>query len=317
MKISVIMLTCDREALVGRAIQCVLDQDFPSFELIVVDNGSRDGSGRVAEQYAARDKRVRVLHRGRGNIGSGRNAGLDAARGEYIAFVDDDDTMDPDYLSFLYGLAEHYGADAAVCGSWKEVEGRRLPNCVDPTLLVMGPEEAVRELLRRKRYNAATPTKLWRRQLFRLHRFREEGRYDDITIVYRLFAQAEKTVFQGVPKYCFTRHPGNNSRFTTDDSLLTPEQLEEYFAAFRERTDYLTQTLPGIGEYAKYSEFSYLLSMCHKLEEGNLPACAPQLARARGELLREYGWFSRCPYLQGFEREWLARYVAPHLGKGG
>ena len=62
MKISVIMLTCDREALVGRAIQCVLDQDFPSFELIVVDNGSQDGSGRVAEQYAARDKRVRVLN---------------------------------------------------------------------------------------------------------------------------------------------------------------------------------------------------------------------------------------------------------------
>ena len=98
MKISVIMLTYNREALVARAIECVLGQTFTDFEFIIVDNGSTDQSGAIADQYAAKDKRIHVIHKECGNIGSGRNAGLDAADGEYIAFIDDDDWCEPDFL---------------------------------------------------------------------------------------------------------------------------------------------------------------------------------------------------------------------------
>ena len=90
-KISVIMLTYNREQLVTRAIESILAQTETDFEFIIVDNGSSDRSGFLADEYAARDKRIRVFHRERGNIGAGRNTGLEAARGEYTAFIDDDD----------------------------------------------------------------------------------------------------------------------------------------------------------------------------------------------------------------------------------
>ncbi|MDR1532880.1 MAG: glycosyltransferase [Clostridiales bacterium] len=83
--ISVIMLTYNRETVVSRAVESVLAQTFRGFEFIIVDNGSTDSSGTIAGEYAARDPRIHVIHRERGNIGSGRNVGLDAARGEYIA----------------------------------------------------------------------------------------------------------------------------------------------------------------------------------------------------------------------------------------
>ena len=95
--ISVIMLTYNRETLVRRAIESILAQTYLNFEYVIVDNGSTDRSGAIADEYATKDARIRVIHRERGNIGAGRNTGLDAAKGEYIAFVDDDDWAEPDF----------------------------------------------------------------------------------------------------------------------------------------------------------------------------------------------------------------------------
>lgn len=82
--ISVIMLTYNREQFASRAIESILAQTCRDFEFIIVDNGSTDHSGEIADDYAAKDSRICVIHRERGNIGSGRNTGLDAAQGEYI-----------------------------------------------------------------------------------------------------------------------------------------------------------------------------------------------------------------------------------------
>ena len=95
--ISVIMLTYNREQLVSCAIESILGQSYRDYEFIIVDNGSTDESGQIADRYAAQDNRIRVIHRERGNIGAGRNTGLDAARGEYITFIDDDDWAEPDF----------------------------------------------------------------------------------------------------------------------------------------------------------------------------------------------------------------------------
>ena len=281
--ISVIMLTYNRESMVGRAIESILNQTYRDFEYIIVDNGSDDRSGEIADAYAAKDPRIKVLHIEKSNIGTGRNIGLDAATGEYITFIDDDDTAEPDMLEFLYGLAKEK--------------------------LVMTPEEAVITLLRRKKYNAAMPSKLMRRDIFDKIRFRTEGKYDDITVVYKYFAEAKKVVAYGLPKYCFWRHSGNNSAFTTNDLLLTPEQLDEYFEAFRERTEYLSEKLPDIADYAQYSEWSYMISMCNKIEKNHLEQCRKQLTFVKRELTKHYEEFYNSPYIEEFEKEFMRKYV--------
>ncbi len=308
-KVSVIMLTYNREALVGRAIESVLAQTTKEFEYIIVDNGSTDNSGAIAEEYAKKDARIRVLHIPKSTIGAGRNAGLDVAGGEYIAFIDDDDTAEPDMLEFLYGLAKETDADISVCGSTKEVEGEFLPNCVFNEKLVMTPEEAVVMLLKRKKCNAAMPTKLVKRELFDEIRFLPEGKYDDIRATYKYFASANRVAAHGVPKYCFWRHPGNNSAFTTNDLLLTPEQLDEYFDAFRERTEYLSKKLPKIADYAQYSEWSYMISMCNKISRNNLVSCGKQLEFVKKELTEHYNEFYESEYIEEFEKEFMREYI--------
>lgn len=309
MKVSVIMLTYNREKLLARAIQSILTQTMKDFEYIIVDNGSEDKSGDIAEQFSKQDERIHVIHIAKSNIGTGRNRGLDAATGEYITFIDDDDTAEPDMLEFLYKLAKDEKADISLCGSTKEVDGSFLPNCVFNERLVMTPEEAVITLLKRKKYNAAMPSKLMKRNLFEHIRFKTDGKYDDISVVYKYFAEAKKVVAWGVPKYCFWRHAGNNSAFTTNDLLLTPDQLNEYFEAFRERTEYLSKKLPKIADYAQYSEWSYMISMCNKISKNNLVQCSKQLAYVKQELSSHLDEFSSSPYIEEFERDFLAKYI--------
>lgn len=297
--ISVIMLTYNREALVSRAIESILAQTCRDFEFIIVDNGSTDRSGRIAEEYAARDARIRVLHRQRGNIGAGRNTGLDAAHGEYIAFIDDDDWAEPDFLEFLLGLIRESDADVAICGATNKAFDEKK---------VMTAEEALIELMWRKKYNMAFPTKLFRQELMDGMRFPESGVYDDISLMYRLLAEAKAVAYHGLPKYTFYRHPGNNSAWTTDYRLLTPETLDEYLSAYSTRTEWLCERFPIRAPTWRYFEWSFMISMVEKVHRLDIEGFAVQLDHMKQELQDHKEDFLSCEELLEFEREWMKQY---------
>lgn len=309
MKISVIMLTYNRENFISEAIESILNQTERDYEFIIVNNGSTDKGGEIAEKYAKLDNRIKVIHIPKSSIGKGRNTGLNLAKGSFITFVDDDDIAEPDMLEFLYNLAVENNADISICGSSKKVEGEIFPNCLFDEHLEMTPSEAVIELLKRKKINAAMPTKMIKKHLFDIIRFNETGKYDDISATYKYMANARKVVANGLPKYCFIRHEQNNSSFTTNDMLLTPEQLDEYFSAFRERTVYLSEILPDISEYAQYSEWSYMISMCNKIIKNNLTNCSKQLEHVIKELTRYYDEFYYGKYIEEFEKEYMNLYI--------
>lgn len=298
--VSVIMLTYDREALVGRAIESILRQTYRDFEFIIVDNGSTDHSGQIADAYAAKDARIRAIHRERGNIGSGRNTGLDAARGEYVAFIDDDDWAEPDFLEFLLGLIERHDADIAICGAADKVFDEEK---------VMTAEEALIELMWRKKYNMAFPTKLFRRELMEHLRFPEDGAYDDIALMYRLLAEAETVAYHGLPKYTFYRHEGNNSAWTTHHELLTPETLDEYLHAYRTRTGWLSGRFPGSAPAFRYFEWSFMISMVEKIHRLDIPGCERQLKAMEAELRAHREEFLACPETLDLEKQWIGEYL--------
>jgi glycosyltransferase involved in cell wall biosynthesis len=296
------MLTYNREALVSRAIESILSQTFHDFEFIIVDNGSTDRGGAIADDYAAHDDCVRVTHKERGNIGSGRNAGLDAVSGEWIAFIDDDDWCEPDYLEFLYSLAIENSADVAICGAAdKAFDEKR----------VMSAEEAVIELLWRKKYNVAFPAKLFKAALFEGVRFSETAQYDDIELMPQILSGANQIAYYGLPKYTFERHGGNNSAWTTDHALLDTATLDEYIAVYRQRTEWLCGRFPDNAEYWRYFEWSFLVSMVEKVTRLGLAGCCTQRDVMVRELRGCYREFVGCGHTQEFEREWMRRYARP------
>ena len=113
--ISVIVPVYQAEAYLQGCIDSVKSQTFTDWELILIDDGSRDGSPAICDRSAAEDPRIRVFHKPNGGVSTARNLGLQEARGEYIAFLDSDDRFVPRTLETLWSLCHQAGADSAGC----------------------------------------------------------------------------------------------------------------------------------------------------------------------------------------------------------
>lgn len=298
--ITVIMLTYNRENLVGRAIESILSQTFSDFEFIIVDNGSSDNSGKIADEYAMKDSRIRVIHRERGNISCGRNTGLDSAKGDYITFIDDDDWAEVDFLQFLYDLITENNADISICGT---------PGMEYDEKYIMEPEDALVALMGRKYYNTAFPTKLFKREMFDNTRFPENSRFDDIALMYKMLVKASVVVYHGIPKYTFYRHDNNHSAWTTNHNLLNAEILDTYLIVYRERTEWLSKVFPHKADIFQYYEWSFMISMVEKISRLELKSCYEQRDSLVEKLKLRANELLKSELIQDFEREWIYCYV--------
>lgn len=113
--ISVIIPVYNVEAYVERCVTSVQNQTYKNLEVIIVDDGSTDRSGEICDSLSAADRRLKVIHKVNGGQSSARNAGIAAAHGNYIAFVDSDDFIHEEYISFMYGIAIESGAQIVIC----------------------------------------------------------------------------------------------------------------------------------------------------------------------------------------------------------
>ena len=115
-KISVIIPVYNSEKYVANTIENILNQTFTDFELILVDDGSKDSSGQICDIYAKKDARIKVIHKENGGICDARNKGLEIAQGKYIMFSDNDDTMELTTLEDNYKLIIENNADLVKFG---------------------------------------------------------------------------------------------------------------------------------------------------------------------------------------------------------
>lgn len=110
-KISIIVPVYNVEQYLPRCIDSILNQSFADFELLLIDDGSKDKSGAICDEYAAKDSRITVFHKKNGGVSSARNVGLDNARGEWLAFIDGDDDITEGYFNIRQ---EHEGVDVII-----------------------------------------------------------------------------------------------------------------------------------------------------------------------------------------------------------
>ena len=115
-KISIIMPVYGVEAFVGRAIESLQAQTLTEWELLAVDDGSKDRSGEICDEYALKDPRIRVIHKENGGAPSARNTAIPQAQGKYMYFMDSDDWAEPGMLEHMYCLAERHCAQYVVTG---------------------------------------------------------------------------------------------------------------------------------------------------------------------------------------------------------
>ena len=209
--ISVIVPVYQVEPWLRECVDSILCQTFQDFELILVDDGSPDSCGAICDEYARLDRRVRVIHKENGGLSSARNAGLDGARGEYIAFVDSDDWIAPDMLATLYRMVQDTGADLAIGDLVKYMDGKPLADAPSP----LEDECFDRDGLVQKltgvqawRYIIAW-NKLYHRSLFDGLRFPEGFIHEDEATIHRFAARCHRVATTSRVVYYYRQVAGS------------------------------------------------------------------------------------------------------------
>jgi glycosyltransferase involved in cell wall biosynthesis len=228
-EITVIVPAFNAEKYLRTCLESVTGQTFTSWELIIADDGSTDSTGAIADEYAAKDGRIKVLHLNRHGVSAARNACIDASEGKYLAFVDADDYLEPDYLKELFDRAEVSHADIVQCSFFEDSEGNKTPdaNPVDKTY--EDPDSMMRAFFAGTHGDIRDSVwaKLFRRDAFADIRF-DTGLsiYEDGYYVYQCLRKATKAVCFGKPLYHYVKH-GNSATHSGLD-----EKYKDYFAMF-------------------------------------------------------------------------------------
>lgn len=217
--ISVIIPVYKVEKELRRCIDSVLRQSYQNIEIILVDDGSPDGCPRICEEYKEKDDRIKVIHKKNGGLSDARNAGLDIAKGEYIAFVDSDDWVEKDFIEILYNNAQKENADISIIGYtlvWDNGRIKRFSK--DEDYSVLNKEEAIRELLKQNKFECMVCQKMYRAFIFESVRFPTGKLYEDVAVSLPTFLKAEKVVVCGKSKYNYYQRNSSivNSKFSKE-----------------------------------------------------------------------------------------------------
>ena len=151
--VSIIIPVYNVQDYLARCVDSVLTQTYTDLEIILVDDGSIDISGDICDEYALHDARVRVIHKENGGLSDARNAGLDVARGNYVAFIDADDYVHPSFVELLLKTINETGAQIAV-STWQELKDGDKPRKVKtkrPRCTILTQEEAISSVFYQKK----------------------------------------------------------------------------------------------------------------------------------------------------------------------
>lgn len=240
-KISVIVPVYKVEPYFRKCLDSIVNQTYRNLEIILVDDGSPDNCGVICDEYAARDERIKVIHKENGGVASARNAGLDAATGDYIGWVDSDDWIEADMFEYLLRGAQEHGADIAVCGRMEVYPDRQVFMGWEQET-ILGQEEAMGLLLEDRALRNYLCDKLWRRELFQDVVFPEGRNFEDIAVTYRLFEKADKVVCLPKCKYFYLQRGDGIVRNKALSNIMT------YYEATKERYFYLRDRYPQFQE---------------------------------------------------------------------
>lgn len=254
--ISVIVPAYNAEKYLSRTLDSLLAQTVSGLEIIVVDDGSEDGTGEIAERYAGLyPDRVTVIRTENGGVTRARLIGVGGARGEYIGFSDSDDIAEKDMFALLLGNLEKYGADISHCG-YRMVfpDGRVNEFYGSKKRLVQDRTEALGYLLDGKVFEPSLCTKLFKKELFSDLKIDESIRFnEDLLMNFILFSRAERSVFEDVCKYSYIVRGDSASR-----SDLVSDRLSD---PIKVRKAIVGMNVPGVGSEARKTYISTCINV--------------------------------------------------------
>ena len=224
-----------------RCVSSLVNQTYRNLEILLVDDGSTDGSGQLADNWGARDPRITVFHRENGGIASTRNFGLDHARGQYLSFVDSDDFVDETFIQVLYDTLVSNGVKMSVIGYQRFSDEKDI--VVDRTrewVTAILSTEKTMSLLFEANVGDYTWNKLYSRELFSRIRYPVGRVFEDVGTTYFLVGQCNRIAYCPVPLYFYRQRVGSITHSVTSKIAL------DRYEIYRQRYQYLNTRYPEL-----------------------------------------------------------------------
>ena len=232
-KISIIIPAYNIEGYLNRTLDSVLAQTYRNVEVLVVDDGSKDGTGRVIDAYAARDSRIIAIHKENGGVTSARLRGVVEATGDWIGFVDGDDYIEPDMYERLLKNAVEYHAEISHCGYQMVLpSGKTLYYHNTGKLVVQDNHTGVKDLLDGRLVEPGLWNKLFSKAV--LTEFVKKVDFDrsirineDILMNYYLFRESKASVYEDICPYHYILRKGSAACASVNEhQLLDPLKVK-------------------------------------------------------------------------------------------
>ena len=312
--ISVIVPVYNVEAYLPRCVDSILAQTYENLEIILVDDGTRDASDKICDDYAARDPRIKVIHKKNGGLSSARNAGIDIARGEYLGFVDSDDWIEPEMYGHMLNLALKYDAPL-VCAGRYDFSSRRGVRTVG---LCPEKEEVITgmELLGRvftwDHCDSAAWDKLYHRSLFREIRYPLGVFSEDVAMFYKLAELVDRAVMCDKPFYNYFHRPGSiTTAKLSEKTFHFPNHTKEIYR-------YIRAHHPELESHARYLRVRGIVHAMMSIDlagEENRETYGDIYRENKKELRTHVGFIVKCPFFSAKERrDYLALATGLYRG---
>lgn len=296
--LSVIVPVYNVEDYVGRCVESILNQTYKNLEVILVDDGAKDSSGAICDSFAAKDPRVRVIHKKNGGLSSARNAGIDMATGEYITFVDSDDWIESDGYEHLMELMERYQVKL-VCGGNYDVDGetgkRTMALCPEKEE-VLTTEEFVGRMFLWQGFDSSACDKIYHRSLLENFRYPEGKVCEDVPVTYKIALTTDRAALSDRPFYNYYHRDGSIT-------ISTAEEITDKSFHFSRHTaeiySYIKLHYPAVAPQAQFlrvRSLSHILLLLEQSEEDVRVQFAEEYRHIRRELGKHKGFILKSSY---------------------
>ena len=229
-KISIIIPVYNVEKYIERCLESILNQAFNEYEVIIVNDGSTDNSGKICDKYSEINKNINVIHKKNGGVSSARNLGIDVAKGEYIAFIDPDDFIDSNMFKILYENLKELNGDIAIC-SVNEIRNDNIElGDNSGEVISYSKDDAIEGYFKGKYpFNQNYLwNKLFKRSLFEKVRLNEDITYqEDSEIMIQLLDLSKLVIYVGRALYNYDLRESSLSSGKISKGKITAEKAYE------------------------------------------------------------------------------------------
>ena len=290
-KVSIIIPIYKVEEFLDNCVESVINQTYKNLEIILVDDGSPDNCPKICDEWAKKDKRIKVIHKANGGVSSARNMALDIISGDYVCFVDADDALNPQYVEILLKTAKQNNADLAIC-SWQKTQNTNLVKThkkFNETDAQTFDKDDVFDLIYSKKVPLimALWTKIYKKEIFNEIRFPSYIVAEDDGVLHLVLSKCKKVAFVDSKLYYYT-HRGNS----LTSSTFSKKKLHA-LEVFKDRIGFVEKNKPQFKDKAIHHYIRILILYYHYAKWANMEAEILQILKQEIDEYCNKGYVSK------------------------